>query len=122
MGRVADTRYCERGEQCVRYDPQTGKSEKLSRYNTDKICNKCQEAERTAERASVPVPREHEELLRAAKALFDNGIEDVDAISKSQRRLSCAFTLCWARVPERCAWSGGQGKRLVEGAFSETNP
>jgi hypothetical protein len=25
-------------------------------------------------------------------------------------------------VTERCAWSGGQGKRLVEGALSETNP
>jgi hypothetical protein len=25
-------------------------------------------------------------------------------------------------VTERCAWSGGQGKRLVEGALSEANP
>jgi hypothetical protein len=43
----------------------------------------------------------------------------LDASPKSQIRLSYASRLCWVMVPEKYASSGGQGKHLVEGVFSE---
>src|SRR3712207_9285481 len=43
----------------------------------------------------------------------------LDAIPKTQNDLSVASTLCWALVPEGCAWSGGQGKYLVEVVLSD---
>jgi hypothetical protein len=36
--------YCAMRERCVRYDPQTGRSQELSRYNTDDVCYGCREA------------------------------------------------------------------------------
>jgi hypothetical protein len=42
MGSAPEARYCVRGEWCVRYDSQTGKPEKLSRYNKNDICERCQ--------------------------------------------------------------------------------
>jgi hypothetical protein len=57
-----------------------GEPAKLSTYNTAEICNECQDAARAAESELVPVPPEHEELLRAARALLDNGIENEDEI------------------------------------------
>jgi hypothetical protein len=44
--------------------------------STDVICDPCREAGREAEQ----VPSEHEDLFRAARALFDNGIENEDEI------------------------------------------
>ncbi len=43
------TDHCERGDRCVRYDPKTGKAEKLSIYNRDNVCNHCQKADRDEE-------------------------------------------------------------------------
>jgi hypothetical protein len=42
----------------------------------------------------------------------------LDASPKLRNYLSYVSALCWAMAPERCAWSGGEGKRLVEGVLS----
>jgi hypothetical protein len=52
MGSVSEARYCARGERCVRYDTQTGKPEKLSRYNKDDICERCQKEHPTGYKSS----------------------------------------------------------------------
>ena len=78
MGSLTE-RQCANGDACVEY-AALGEPAKLSRYNTDEICNKCQEAKRAAQSVLVPVPPEYEKLVRAAKALFTNGIADEDAI------------------------------------------
>jgi hypothetical protein len=38
---VAKTSYCEMGERCKLYDPETKKSEKLGRYHKRTICDRC---------------------------------------------------------------------------------
>ena len=47
MGSAAK-RECARGERCVGYDAQVGRPEKLSRYNADAFCPRCQQKHRGA--------------------------------------------------------------------------
>ena len=77
MGSVAEPRYCANGERCVRYDPTSGRAQKLSRYNAENVCEACQ---REGGAAGVEVPLEHAEVFRFARLLFDAGIEDEDKI------------------------------------------
>ena len=41
---VAKPRYCDRGEKCLRYDPNTGKAQKLGPYHKTDLCGPCNQA------------------------------------------------------------------------------
>src|SRR5215210_4124428 len=73
MGSVAEPRYCANGNRCIKYDPATCKSDRLSRYNREDVCEACQRAEATRR---VELPPEHAELFRVARILFGAGVDD----------------------------------------------
>ena len=74
MGSVSKPR-CARGQNCyhVREFHHIDKPPTVLREGD--LCDRCRVAEAAAEREPVPVPREHEELLRAARALLYNGFK-----------------------------------------------
>jgi hypothetical protein len=69
MDSLAEPRRCENGARCVRYDPATHKPEKLSRYNSDPVCEACQreEAVRHEEVRIEPAPAGEELKARRFK-------------------------------------------------------
>jgi hypothetical protein len=77
MDSLAEPRRCAHGARCVRYDPATHKPEKLSRYNSDPVCEACQREEAVRHEEVSP---EHTELFSSARLLFRAGIEDEDQI------------------------------------------
>jgi hypothetical protein len=73
MGSVAEPRYCANGERCVRYDPTSGRAQKLHRYNAEDVCEACQREE-VAKPETTPLA--HAELFRVARLLFRAGIAE----------------------------------------------
>jgi hypothetical protein len=69
MDSLAEPRRCANGARCVRYDPATHKPEKLSRYNSDPVCEACQreEAVRHEEVRIEPAPAGEELKARRFK-------------------------------------------------------
>ncbi len=69
-------RYCARGPRCVRYDSRTDKSQKLSRYNNDDLCEQCLRVRRegqAAGKASTPTrdgrpPSKNRQVLETKRA------------------------------------------------------
>src|ERR671912_185304 len=76
MGSVAKPR-CARGQNCshIRDFPHIDKPPTVAHEGA--LCDRCQRAEHDGTAISEP---EHQELLRAARALLDNGIENEDEI------------------------------------------
>jgi hypothetical protein len=76
MGSVAKPR-CARGQNCshIRDFPHIDKPIKV--LHEGALCDRCQRAEHDV--TAFPEP-EHQELLRAARALLDDGIENEDEI------------------------------------------
>jgi hypothetical protein len=68
------------GERCVRYDLQTGKPERLSRYNKNDVCERCQEEDRKVPDSDAGVEEEFSDLLHAARVILNLRITDEDKI------------------------------------------
>jgi hypothetical protein len=62
MGSLHEPRYCARGRQCLLYDRQTGKSQKLRKTSESHICERCQRALSEEESAVAAEPKKSERL------------------------------------------------------------
>ena len=62
MGSLSESRYCARGHQCTQYSALNNKPAKLSRYNTEGICEACRR-QRAKQADNDPAFRTEEERL-----------------------------------------------------------
>ena len=67
MGSLSDPRYCALGRQCTQYSALGNKPARLSKYNTQDICDACRRQKASTQADGEPVFRSEEELYERAR-------------------------------------------------------